>query len=194
MKILLALLVLSLPVRASILKDLNPSQQSGLDKGEVVIRSEQVPGGIWPRIIAYVRINAAVETIEKVFRDYANAASYMPGLLKAEVLRRPDPDTYDVRYTSTMPVVGETQSTVRNRYSRSGDSLVMRWKLLEAAHADESTGELHVEPAGPRAAIMRYSNYVRPKTSLARLAKSAATAEVRKTVLALKKESERRPQ
>jgi hypothetical protein len=193
MKILLVLLLLALPSRATVLQDLDPSQQAGLDKGEVVIRSEPVPGGVWPRIIAYVRIKAAVDTVEKVFRDYANAASYMPGLVKAEVLRRPDPDTYDVRYTNTMPVVGEMQSTVRNRYTRSGDTLIMRWKLLEAAHADESTGELHVEPAGPRAAIMRYSNYVRPKTSLARLAKSAATAEVRKTVLALKKESERRP-
>jgi len=177
---------------SSLVSDLDASQRANLAKGQVVILSEDVPGGVWPRVIAYTRIDAAVETVEKVFRDYANAAAYIPGLIKAEVLRQPDPDTYEVRYTSAMPVVGETRSTVRNSYSRQGDALLLRWKLLEAAHADESTGELRVEPDGPRKSILRYINYVRPKLAIARLAAGAAANEVKKTVLALKKESERR--
>lgn len=192
-RILAALLALTLPARASsLVADLEPAQRADLDKGELVVRAEPVPGGIWPRIIAYVRVKAPVEAVEKVFRDYANAASYMPGLLKAEVLARPDPDTYDVRYTNAMPVVGEVKSTVRNRFRRQGDTLVMRWNLLEAAHADESTGELRVEPDGERGSLLRYINYVRPKMAVARLAAGAAANEVKKTVLALKKESERR--
>jgi len=194
MKVLLALLVLAVTARgSSVVSDLSPAQIGSLDKGEVVVRSEEVPGGVWPRIIAYVRIRATVDQVEKVFRDYAGASSFIPGLRKAEVLKRPDPDTYDVRYTNTMPVVGDTQSTVRNRYSRQGDALVMRWNLIASPHAEESTGELRVEPLEKlQGSIMRYVNYVRPKLSIARLAAGAAANEVKKTVLALKKESERR--
>jgi len=194
MKVLLGLLLLAASASAGpVLSELSPAQIGSLEKGEVVVRSEEVPGGVWPRIIAYVRIKATVDAVEKVFRDYASASSFIPGLRKAEVLKRPDPDTYDVRYTNTMPVVGDTQSTVRNRYSRQGNALVMRWNLIDSAHADESTGELRVEPLDKlQGSIMRYVNYVRPKLAIARLAAGAAANEVKKTVLALKKESERR--
>jgi len=176
-----------------VFSELSPTQVAALEKGDVVVRSEEVPGGVWPRIIAYVRIKATVDAVERVFRDYASASAFIPGLRKAEVLKRPDPDTYDVRYTNTMPVVGDTQSTVRNRYSRQGNALIMRWDLIESAHAEESTGELRVEPLDRlQGSIMRYVNYVRPKLSIARLAAGAAANEVKKTVLALKKESERR--
>jgi hypothetical protein len=192
MRILCALLLLSLPAHASVLLDLDAAQQAGLRKGEVVLRAEEVSGGVWPRLIVYVRVNAPVSAVENVFRDYASAPRYIPGLVSADVLRRPDSDTYEVCYVNQMPIVGESRSTVLNRYSRDGDDLVVRWKLVEATHADESTGELRAEPDGPDACILRYTNYVRPKSSFARVAQSAAASEVRKTVLALKKESERR--
>ncbi|MCX7868801.1 MAG: SRPBCC family protein, partial [Terrimicrobiaceae bacterium] len=122
---------------------------------------------------------------------YEGAASYIPGLKSAEVLARPDKDTYDVRYTSAMPVAGETRSTVRNTYTRENGALVVRWRLIEADMADESTGELRVEPNGA-GSILRYTNFVRPKSSLAAIAKFAALSEVKKTVAALRAESEKR--
>ena len=192
MRTLLALLLSSLAVQASVLKDLEPSEQAGLEKGDVVLRSEDVSGGVWPRLIVYVHVKAPVGVVERIFRDYAGASSYIPGLVSATVLRQPDPDTYEVRYINAMPLIGESQSVVRNRYSREGEVLVVRWKLLEATHADESTGELRVEPVTARSCVLRYSNYVKPKSSLAKLARGAAAGEARKTVLALKKESERR--
>lgn len=191
MRILLALLLLSVPVRASVLGDLDKSQQAQLEKGEVILRSEDV-GSVWPRLVVYVRVKAPVSAVERVFRDYAGASSYIPGLLSATVQRQPDPDTYEVCYINAMPLIGESRSVVRNRYSRDGDALVVRWKLIEASHADESTGELRVEPYCPTTCVLRYSNFVKPKSSLAKLAKGAAAGEAKKTVLALKKESERR--
>ncbi len=192
MRVLLLLLLLSWPACASVLEDLDAAQQANLEKGEVVLRSEEVKGGPWPRLIVYVHVKAPVGAVERVFRDYTGAPSYVPGLVSATVLDRPDPDTYEVRYINAMPLIGESRSTVRNRFTRDGEALVVRWKLIEASHADESTGELRVEPLGEGTCVLRYSNYVKPKSSLAKLAKGAAAGEARKTVLALKKESERR--
>lgn len=191
MRVLVTLLLLSLAARGSVIDDLDKSQQAELEKGEIVLRSEPV-GSVWPRLIVYVRVKATVSAMERVFRDYAGAASYIPGLISATVQRQPDPDTYEVCYVNAMPVIGESRSVVRNRYTREGDALVVRWKLIEATHADESTGELRVEPYCETTSVLRYSNFVKPKSSLAKLAKSAAASEARRTVLALKKESERR--
>lgn len=193
MKALVALCLLALPVHAaSLARDLDDAQRAGLEDGDIVLRAEEVSGGVWPRLIVYVRIKAPADAIEQVFRDYASASSYIPGLVSATILRQPDPDTYEVRYVNAMPLIGESRSVVRNRYSRDGDVLVVRWNLLEGTHADESTGELRVEPLGENVCLLRYSNYVKPKSSFAGLAKGAAAGEAKKTVLALKKESERR--
>lgn len=190
-KTLTALLLLAVAAQASVVRDLDSSQQASLEKGEVVLRSEDV-GSVWPRLIVYVRVRAPVSAVERVFRDYAGASSYIPGLVSATVERQPDADTYEVCYINAMPIIGQSRSVVRNRYSRDGEALVVRWKLLEASHAEESTGELRVEPYCEETCVLRYSNLVKPKSSLAKLAKGAAAGEAKKTVLALKKESERR--
>jgi hypothetical protein len=190
-KILAALFLLAFTGQASVLRDLDQSQMARLEGGRLVLLSEEA-GGVWPRLILYVRVEAPVGAVERVFRDYAGAASYVPGLVSATVLRQPDPDTYEVRYVNAIPLIGQARSVVRNRYSRDGEALVVRWHLLEASHADESTGELRVEPYDEGTCVLRYSNYVKPKSSLAKWAKGAAAGEARKTVLALKKESERR--
>jgi hypothetical protein len=180
------------PCFSSVLGDLDASELADLRAGQLVVRTENVDGAPWPRLVVYTAVDAPVSAVEKVFRDYASAPSYTPGLTSAEVLAQPDPNTYDVRYTSAMPLIGDSVSTVRNSYRQDGDNLVVRWKLLEATHADESTGELRVEPDGNGGSILRYTNFVRPKSSFAKLAKSAALGEVKKTVTAIKAESEKR--
>jgi len=189
---LLASLLLAFPAfAASVLDDLSADQLSSLNSGTMVVRSVDVPGGPWPRLIVYTKVAAPVSAVEGVFRDYAGASSYIPNLVSADVLAHPSPDIYDVKYTSKMPLVGQTSNTVRNTYSYDGSALVVSWNLLESGMADVSTGELRVEPDGT-GSIIRYTNYVKPKSSLAVIAKSAALSEVKKTVAAIKAESERR--
>lgn len=176
---------------AEILNDLDPEQKSQLEKGELIVRSEDVKGGRWPKLMLYTKVDAPVSSVEGVFRDYAGASSYIPNLISAEVLEHPSKDVYRVRYTQTMPLLGDSVSTVINRYSYEGSTLVVRWNLVEANYADVSEGELRVEPLG-KGAVLRYTNYVKPKSSLAVMAKGAALGEARKTVLAIKAESEKR--
>jgi len=175
----------------SLLSDLDASQLADLQSGKQVVISTPVPGGPWPRLQVYTLVNAPVSAVESVFRDYKGAASYIPNLVSADILEQPDPNTYIVKYTSTMPLVGKTSNTVRNIYSYDGTALVVKWNLIESGLADISTGELRVEPY-QTGSVIRYTNYVKPKSSLAVLAKSAALSEVKQTVLAIKKEAERR--
>lgn len=176
---------------ASVLSDLSKDQIAQLKAGNMVVRPTDVEGAPWPRLQVYTTVNAPVQAIENVFRDYAGAASYIPNLVSADVLSRPSPNIYEVRYTSTMPLVGKVSNTVRNVYSYDGDALVVNWNLLQSGLADESTGQLRVEPFGD-GSVIRYTNFVRPKSAFAFLAKGMALSEVKATVAAIKKEAERR--
>ena len=190
----LSLAVSAAPVAADILDDLDAAQTAELEKGQLVVRSEDVQGGPWPRLMVYTLVDAPVSAVEAVFRDYKGASSYIPDLISAEVLEHPSKNVYRVRYTQSMPLMGNSVSTVVNRYSHEGKALVVKWNLIEANYADESKGELRVEPYGQggNTSVLRYTNYVKPKSSLAILAKGTALAEVKKTVLAIKAESEKR--
>lgn len=175
----------------SLLADLSADQMQTLKSGKLVVNSIKVPGGPWPRLQVYTLVNAPVSSVEAVFRDYKGASSYIPNLVSADVLSQPSPNIYEVKYTSSMPLVGQSSNTVRNVYSYDGDALVVKWSLLESSLADESTGELRVEPH-ETGSVLRYTNYVKPKSSLAVLAKSAALSEVKQTVTAIKNEAEKR--
>ncbi len=174
----------------SLLTDLDADQLQTLKSGKLVVISIKVPGGPWPRLKVYTTVNAPVSAVEAVFRDYKGASSYIPNLISADVLSQPSPNIYEVKYTSSMPLVGKTSNTVRNVYSYDGDALVVKWNLIESGLADVSTGELRVEPF-ESGSVLRYTNYVKPKSSLAVLAKSAALSEVKQTVTAIKNEAEK---
>ncbi len=174
----------------SLLKNLSSDQVATLKQGQMVVASENVPGGPWPRLKVYTLVNASVPVIKSVFLDYANAQNYIPNLVSAKVVDRPSANVVDVAYTSHMPIVGNSTSTVRNTYVTKGNALTVDWNLLSSTVADVSTGQLKVEPFGS-GSLMRYTNYVVPKSSLAFLAKGVAMNEVKATVAAIKKQAEK---
>ncbi len=187
------LLCLSASVRAggSILEDLTPKHLADLQAGKLAVIPVEVPESAWPKLQVYTLVRAPVSEIEEVFRDYKGATAYIPNLKAADILAHPSKDIYEVRYTSAMPIVGEATSIVRNVYSHDQEALVVSWNLIESTHAEISTGELRAEPH-EGGAILRYTNYVKPKSALAGLVKFAALGEVKQTVSAIKKEVERR--
>jgi len=170
---------------------LTPDQLAQLNKGELVVTSRDMPGGVWPELTVYTRVSAPVSAVGDVFLDYENAQKYIPNLVSAKVIAQPEPDVRDVEYTSKMPLLGNSSYSVRNWYETGPDGITVRWKLIQSPMAEISDGSLRVEPT-EGGCVLRYTNYVKPKSSIAIVAKGAAQSEVRKTVSAIKAEAERR--
>jgi hypothetical protein len=170
---------------------LTREQLAQLNKGELVVISRDVPGGVWPELTVYTRVGAPVSAVGDVFLDYENAQKYIPNLVSAKVIAQPEPDVRDVEYTSKMPLLGNSTYSVRNWYEKGPDGITVRWKLIQSPMAEISDGSLRVEPTDS-GCVLRYTNYVKPKSSIAIVAKGAAQSEVRKTVSAIKAEAERR--
>ncbi len=179
------------PVRAGIEAKLSADQLAKLESGEMVVSEKDVEGGAWPQITVFAKIAAPLETVTALFRDYEAAPSYQPNIVAAKVVDQPSANVVDVKYTSKMPIVGESSNTVRNTFSESGDQTIVKWTLLESTTANVSDGSMVVEPFED-GTLLKYTNYVEPKSKLAILAKGAAVGEVKKTVKQIKAEAERR--
>jgi len=187
-----ALICLTAPgVRANISSELSPSELKQLESGEMVTHQKEVEGGIWPELTVYRLVNAPATKVTSVLGDYPNAHNYIPNVIKAQVVDNPARNVKDVEYTVRLPLFATASYTVRNKFESEGNTLFVKWNLLESPLADESTGSLAVEPFG-NGSILRYKNYVKPKTKLAGVAKGAAVKEAQETVLAISKEAERR--
>jgi hypothetical protein len=177
---------------ADIVGSLSPEQLAKLKAGQMVVESQDVPGGVWPKLTVYTLVNAPVSTISSVFRDYAHAQDFQPSIVSAKVVSQPSPNACSVEYTQKLPIFGTTNFTVQNTFSNSDGGLTVTWKLLKSSMADVSDGSLRVEPDGT-GSIMRYINYVKPKLGfLAGAAKNSALESVKSTVSDLKKEAEKR--
>ncbi len=170
---------------------LSADQIAKLNDGEMIISEKEEEGGPWPEITVLTKVAAPLATLTKLFRDYEAAPDYQPNIVAAEVVDQPSANVVDVKYTSKMPVVGESSNTVRNTFTETADSTTVKWTLLESTTADVSDGSMVVEPF-ENGTLLKYTNYVQPKSKLAILARGAAVGEVKKTVRQIKAEAERR--
>ncbi len=179
------------PAAASVVSELTADQKSQLEAGEMLVSESKVEGGSWPKVTVTTLVKAPVATLTALFHDYEAAPSYQPNMVSATVIKKESPNVVDVRYVSKLPIVGENTNTVRNTYSTSGDMSKVQWTLLESTSANVSDGSMTVEPFDG-GSVLRYENYVEPKSKLAVLARSAAVGEVKKTVTEIKDEAEKR--
>lgn len=189
--LIFAIFAISTAPAKSLLDGLSVEQKKEVDDGKLVVVSRDMPGGVWPELTVYTRVDAPVSAVKAVFLDYDNAQNYIPNLVSAKVISEPEPSVKDIEYTSRMPLLGNSTYTVRNWYDISAESVTVRWELLQSPNAEVSDGSMRVEPFGS-GSILRYTNYVKPKSSIAIVARGAALSEVKKTVTAIKEESERR--
>ncbi len=179
------------PLSADIVGDLSSEQIKKLNAGEMLVSESKVDGGAWPKVSVTTLVEAPVATLTALFRDYEAAPSYQPNMVSATVVDKPSADVVDVKYVSKLPVIGENTNKVRNTYSTSGAQSIVEWKLLDSTSANVSNGSMVVE-AFEGGSVLRYENYVEPKSKLAVLAKGAALGEAKKTVRQIKAEAEKR--
>lgn len=176
---------------AALVDQLDEEQRKQLEDGEAVTVLKNVEGATWPQIKIYKKVDATPSQVADLFTDYENAPTYIPNMIKAEVIGNPDSKSTDVEYTVKVPVLSKISYVVRNHYEKDGDSYKVSWKLLKSAMAKSSTGSLEVEPLNGKT-ILCYTNLAEPITKLAAALKNQAVGEAQMTVAALSKEAEKR--
>jgi hypothetical protein len=181
----------SFAARADMISDLSKEEIAKLMAGEMIVSGKDMPTGGWPQVTVYTFVKAPVDVIEGVLRDYEHAQDFQPGLVSAKVISHPSPDVYEVEYTSKLPMFGTTTYTMRNTFKNVDNGFEVTWKLVKSSMAEISDGSLRAEPYKD-GSIFRYVNYVKPKSSIAMIAKNAALGEAKKTVSELKAEAEKR--
>ncbi|MBJ7326936.1 MAG: hypothetical protein JHC52_06280 [Chthoniobacterales bacterium] len=191
--ILLSALLLGgvLHARASMVDELPEADRAKLERGDDVLITREIEGGVWPEVSIYRKVKATPQGVTELFLDYEHANTFIANLKSAVVESEPDANTKDVRYTVKLPVLFTISYLVRNSYEKTPEGYTVHWKLLESIFAKSAVGRLRVEPHGDLAVIC-YANHVEPATQLVAGLRNLAIKEASKTVDAIVKEAERR--
>ncbi|PTX92894.1 hypothetical protein DB345_14710 [Spartobacteria bacterium LR76] len=177
---------------ADILSEVPKYAQDELAAGQVVVKSQNVEGAPWPRLMLYQVVNASPSVVWNLFNDYPAASQYTPGLIAAKVIQTYPDGSKDVQYTVKVPIIQRATYVVHNTYSQNGNVQEVAWTLVKSPLARSSTGSLRIEPYGKNQTLLCYTNLVVPITNLVAGLKNEALSEAKTTVRALKAEAERR--
>jgi hypothetical protein len=189
-KVAAILMLIPAVVRAGILGELNADQAKEVMRGGQVVLMEEVEGHPWPRIRVYQKVNACPEDVIAVFFDYQEAKSYIPKLLKSDVVKTVSPCVLEVDYGVDVPVLPDEFYTARNSLGREGTGYRVDWKLLRALQTKASEGCLRVEAEG-EGSVICYTNLVTPGSKMAVVLRIPAIEQMKNTVRAIVSQVER---
>lgn len=179
--------------QASLLIDQVPANQKAqLAAGKIVVKTQNVPGYAWPRLILFRVVNAQPSLINELFGDYAAVPSYNPSVISAKVLSVNDDGSKDVEYTVKAPIIQRTSYVVRNTYTQKGNTYKVAWTLVKSPLVKTSDGSLKLEPYGKNQTLMRYENLCVPITTWFSGLQKQALEDAKSTVNDIANEAVRR--
>lgn len=170
---------------AGVLEDLSRDQQLDLEKGDLIVLEQDIPGKPWPRVRIYKRIQATPEEVAAVFFDYDQARTYIPDVLESKISKRIAPCVMEVDYEVEVPILRDEAYTARNEMKALGEGYQVSWILLRALQTKAAEGNLRIEPFENGSSVIRYTNLVTPSSGMAKILKGPALFRMQKTVLAI---------
>jgi len=182
----LAACVAALPAAtAGLLEDLSRDQQLELEKGDLIVLEQDIPGKPWPRVRIYKRIKATPEEVAAVFFDYDQAKTFIPDVLESKISKKIAPCVVEVDYEVNVPILSDEAYTALNEMKALGESYQVSWTLLRALQTKAAEGNLLIEPFENGSSVIRYTNLVTPSSGMAKILKGPALFRMQKTVLAI---------
>ena len=182
----LAVCLAALPAAtAGLLDDLTREQRANLEKGDLVVLEQDIPGKPWPRVRIYKKIQASPEQVAGVFFDYNQAKTFIPDVLESRISKKISPGVMEVDYEVDVPILADEAYTARNEMKALQDSYQASWILLRALQTEAAEGNLLIEPFENGSSVIRYTNLVTPSSGMAKILKLPAMARMQKTVLAI---------
>jgi hypothetical protein len=182
----LAVCLAALPAAtAGLLDDLTREQRAELEKGDLVVLEQDIPGKPWPRVRIYKKIQATPEQVAAVFFDYNQAKTFIPDVLESRISKKISPGVMEVDYEVDVPILEDEAYTARNEMKALQDGYQASWTLLRALQTKAAEGNLLIEPFENGSSVIRYTNLVTPSSGMAKILKLPAMARMQKTVLAI---------
>jgi hypothetical protein len=150
---------------ADLFDKLPAATRAALERGEQVVRTQDVSGSNWPAVTIYQLVDVTPEVAAAVFTDYGDQINYLRECcgLRQAVVRDPavagNPRVVRVFYELQVPVFSNERYELLETITKSEDgSYSITWKKVgTSGHAEDIVGRVYFEPRGSGTLISYYN-------------------------------------
>jgi len=165
---------------------LTPEQQEVLSSGKPLLLEEEMADNPWPRFTVYQLVKSSPAQAAAVFWDCALDPKYVPNCLSVCIVSTPKPWIHEGEYTLKMPLFlpDEVYLSRNELMVPSPGVYEISWNVLHAHYINGSTGNILFHQHGAQT-LIRYTNLVKPGSSIAGLLRTNASRQIVESVKAL---------
>lgn len=170
---------------------LSPAQLARLSPGKPLVFETEVPGEPWPEMTIWELVKCSPEELAGVFWDSELDTTYLPGCLLARILSRPSPSVQKASFKLKMPLFlpNEVYAAEIKLIPQPPGVYKITWQALDSVYAKSCNGEIQIQPHAGMT-LIRYRNFVVPKSKIAVLLRGAGRDRVIESVRALVAQTE----
>ncbi len=150
-----------------------------LERGDLLVKEFEI-GGPWPKFQVFAVTTPSPEMAMAIFADFELQKSYIPNLLKAEIVKKKR-HYVDVSYELKTPWPLDNSTYINRHYLKkleSREGLQLRWEQIKGNSTDLSEGYVIFEKRFGKT-IMIYESHIIPKSMFAGIFAGTARSDLK---------------
>lgn len=156
-----------------------------LKTGKQLLITEEVPDAIWPRFHIYRLVLASPRDVEAAFWDINDDSNYVPDCTKVVINSRPASNAVNATYYLNVPFLPQEVSEAHTEVTLlPHGGYNNTWTILSSKYSQSGAGSFVIVPH-KQGALVCYTNFVVPKSSIACLLRKQAESQIQATVKAI---------
>ncbi len=182
----LCLAPISYAQKTSVIKELNAEEIAQIDKGELLLKTNEVLGSSWPDIFIYSYVNASALEAMGIFSALDYQKEYVPNVLKSTPIKHISAVEVLTEYEMYVPFPLSNphyvHGSVVHQYEEDYE---LTWYKVTSSSTEEVRGSAYFSPY-KNGALFRYRSYIKPKSLLASFVKKIMLNDVKNSIIAIK--------
>ena len=158
---------------------------------ELVIKTREIKGLVWPELTFYMVIDATPLDSMAIFSGYDLQKDYIPDMLKSQPVKHVSATDVQTAYEMHMPFPISNAVYIHGaKIFRHQNDYETQWYMVESTSAEEVKGSAYFQPMNGKT-LLRYRSLVVPKSILGSLVKKVMMRDVEKSLVSIRSYTEK---
>lgn len=167
---------------------LSADNKASFERDGIVLVTENIKGLSWPKITAFLKVQAPPKEAMALFAAYDDQKNYVPNVVISKPVKEHSPLSVDIEYELNLPwPIPNSRYTHGHKISKELEEEIyqINWWMIKSTSAEKVEGLAKFSPLG-EFSLLKYESLVVPKSSFAGLLKKTMLKDVEKTLLEIR--------
>ncbi len=171
------------------LPTLTPTMLESISKDGIYRQETKITNAPWPEYTLVVPLKISALNAISIFSQYEKQKEYVPGVIRADIVRKPSPTDIHVAFEMHMPwPLANTFYTTGNRlHALNNESYAVEWYYVQSDSTKENRGQATFI-AGPTSqqSYLHYRSFIYPYSRFATLVRSKVMSDLENTIVSIR--------